>query len=83
MVSPTAWKVSTLVELTVIPSDMAVVLLLLKATPLSLQLTVGSGYQANVIHWNSTCWSCLTDRFAPVMLTVPLSDIERERQRRV
>lgn len=81
----TAWKFRTLLELKESPSAMLVVLyrLLFTASPLRVQPTVGMGNQADVTHWNSTCWSCNTVTLPPMMLTVPLSEKYRQRQRRV
>ena len=76
----TAWKVRTLVELKAYPSNASVVLyrLLFTAAPLRVQLMVGAGNQADVTHRNSTCWSWSAVTFPPTMLTVPLSDGEKD-----
>lgn len=79
----TAWNVRTLVELKVSPSAMPVVLysLLFTAWPFCVHVTVDIGNQADVTHWNSTCWPCCTTvTFCPLTLTVPLSEKQRQGQ---
>lgn len=51
------------------------------AAPLSAQPTSGSGNQADVSHWNSTCWPRSTATSPPLILTVPLSEEHTETQR--
>lgn len=84
LVLPTAWKVRTVVELKKSPSAATVVLyrLLFTASSFRVQLTVGLGNQADVTHWNSTCWSCTAVMLPSRMVTVPLSEKYRQRQSR-
>lgn len=81
----TAWKFRTLVELYTFPSKTLVVLYWLLSTspPLTTQLTVGSGCQAVMSHWNSTCCSFSTVTFPSLMLTAPLSEKYKETQEAV
>lgn len=77
VVSLTAWKVSTLVELKKSPLSVKLSRVLFIALPFRVHVTVGLGYQPAVTHWNSTCWSYITFMLGPVMLIIPFSEKDK------
>lgn len=77
VVSLTAWKVSTLVELKKSPLSVKLSRVLFIALPFRVHVTVGLGYQPAATHWNVTCWSYITFMLGPAMLIVPFSEKDR------
>lgn len=77
VVSLTAWKVSTLVELKKSPLSVKLSRVLFIALPFRVHVTVGLGYQPAATHWNATCWSYITFMLGPAMLIVPFSEKDR------